>query len=455
MSSGSRKGTSACRSSRSSRGSRAAASRSRRARARARGSSSRCRPGDPRRRRRRPRRAPRRARGRDRRAAGHGAGRRPPPTERRRSRSAGTTTPDVVLMDLEMPVHGRDRGDAQRSSRRRPRPPCWSSRRSRIGGGSRERSTPAPSATCSRTRRRTRSCAASAPRPRAARRSIRAPRGRCWRRKSAPDPLAGISPREREVLALLLDGMPNKLIARRLEISEKTVKSHLTSIFRQIGVTDRVQAILWVERQGLRDDLRPVDARCDQSPVAAPTRRRRRLRVCPSPASARIDRRPSVLLLAVALLRSSPPGRSRQSPRTATARCASPGVCGKRRDLGAEAQERRRRHRAAVQGRSQPCGRRLARRARAGAPDRLEGRREDDRLERLVRGAADAAGSSGRRRGHRARLGAARPRLSSGGDPAGLLRHLIALEEGLLGSFEPVERRVDERTLDLRAARCA
>jgi DNA-binding NarL/FixJ family response regulator len=73
--------------------------------------------------------------------------------------------------------------------------------------------------------------------------------------KSAPDPLAGISPRERMVLALLLDGMPNKLIARRLEISEKTVKSHLTSIFRQIGVTDRVQAILWVERQGLRSDL--------------------------------------------------------------------------------------------------------------------------------------------------------------------------------------------------------
>jgi len=75
--------------------------------------------------------------------------------------------------------------------------------------------------------------------------------------KSAPDPLAGISPREREVLALLLDGMPNKLIARRLGISEKTVKSHLTSIFRRIGVSDRVQAVLWVERLGLRSDLAP------------------------------------------------------------------------------------------------------------------------------------------------------------------------------------------------------
>jgi DNA-binding NarL/FixJ family response regulator len=75
--------------------------------------------------------------------------------------------------------------------------------------------------------------------------------------KSAPDPLAGISPREREVFSLLLDGMPNKLIARRLSISEKTVKSHLTSLFRQIGVTDRVQAILWAERHGVRSDLAP------------------------------------------------------------------------------------------------------------------------------------------------------------------------------------------------------
>ncbi len=75
--------------------------------------------------------------------------------------------------------------------------------------------------------------------------------------KEAPDPLAGISGREREVLGLLLEGLPNKLIARRLAISEKTVKAHLTSIFRQIGVSDRVQAILWAERHGLRGDLGP------------------------------------------------------------------------------------------------------------------------------------------------------------------------------------------------------
>jgi DNA-binding NarL/FixJ family response regulator len=69
--------------------------------------------------------------------------------------------------------------------------------------------------------------------------------------RAEPDPLAALSHREREVLGLLLDGLPNKLIARRLEISEKTVKSHLTRIFREIGVSDRTQAALWAERQGL------------------------------------------------------------------------------------------------------------------------------------------------------------------------------------------------------------
>jgi DNA-binding NarL/FixJ family response regulator len=70
--------------------------------------------------------------------------------------------------------------------------------------------------------------------------------------RAEPDPLAALSAREREVLALLVEGLPNKLIARRLEISEKTVKSHLTSIFREIGVTDRTQAALWAAQHGMR-----------------------------------------------------------------------------------------------------------------------------------------------------------------------------------------------------------
>ena len=60
-----------------------------------------------------------------------------------------------------------------------------------------------------------------------------------------------LSAREEEVLGLLAQGMPNKLIARRLEISERTVKGHLTHIFERIGVTDRTQAALWAREHGV------------------------------------------------------------------------------------------------------------------------------------------------------------------------------------------------------------
>ena len=69
--------------------------------------------------------------------------------------------------------------------------------------------------------------------------------------RSASAPLEELSDREREVLAMVARGLPNKLIARELSISEKTVKTHLTSVFRRIGVTDRTQAALWAERNGL------------------------------------------------------------------------------------------------------------------------------------------------------------------------------------------------------------
>jgi DNA-binding NarL/FixJ family response regulator len=66
-----------------------------------------------------------------------------------------------------------------------------------------------------------------------------------------PGPESQLSDREREVLVMVAEGLPNKLIARRLGISEKTVKAHLTSVFRTIGVTDRTQAALWAQRNGL------------------------------------------------------------------------------------------------------------------------------------------------------------------------------------------------------------
>lgn len=69
--------------------------------------------------------------------------------------------------------------------------------------------------------------------------------------RRAPSGAEALSDREREVLLMVAEGLPNKLIAQRLAISEKTVKAHLTSVFRQIGVTDRTQAALWAQRNGL------------------------------------------------------------------------------------------------------------------------------------------------------------------------------------------------------------
>jgi DNA-binding NarL/FixJ family response regulator len=72
------------------------------------------------------------------------------------------------------------------------------------------------------------------------------------RRRATQGPKDQLSDREREVLVLVADGLANKQIARHLGISERTVKAHLTSIFQRIGVTDRTQAALWAERNGLR-----------------------------------------------------------------------------------------------------------------------------------------------------------------------------------------------------------
>jgi DNA-binding NarL/FixJ family response regulator len=62
-----------------------------------------------------------------------------------------------------------------------------------------------------------------------------------------------LSARETEVLQLVVAGLANKSIARRLGITERTVKAHLTSIFQQLQVSDRTQAALWA-KEHLPDD---------------------------------------------------------------------------------------------------------------------------------------------------------------------------------------------------------
>ena len=69
------------------------------------------------------------------------------------------------------------------------------------------------------------------------------------RRESRP--ADKLTAREREVLGYLAQGLPNKLIARKMGISEKTVKTHLGSVFATIGVSDRTSAALWAQRHNI------------------------------------------------------------------------------------------------------------------------------------------------------------------------------------------------------------
>lgn len=62
-----------------------------------------------------------------------------------------------------------------------------------------------------------------------------------------------LTEREAEVLTLVAQGHANKAIARRLMISEKTVKANLTKVFATLGVTNRTQAALWVAENGIHD----------------------------------------------------------------------------------------------------------------------------------------------------------------------------------------------------------
>ena len=60
-----------------------------------------------------------------------------------------------------------------------------------------------------------------------------------------------LSEREREVLRLVAEGMSNALIAEKLVISERTVKSHVNNILSKLHVTDRTQAAIYAWRQGI------------------------------------------------------------------------------------------------------------------------------------------------------------------------------------------------------------
>lgn len=70
------------------------------------------------------------------------------------------------------------------------------------------------------------------------------------RERTQEDPFAALSPREREVLSLLTEGLSNAAIATRLGISDKTVRNHVSNVFDKLGVWTRAQAIVFARDRG-------------------------------------------------------------------------------------------------------------------------------------------------------------------------------------------------------------
>ncbi|MFG1753922.1 response regulator [Streptosporangium sandarakinum] len=94
--------------------------------------------------------------------------------------------------------------------------------------------------------------------PRVARRVVSAlADGRMTREASARERVTALTPRERDVLALLAAGLSNARIARRLHLGEGTVKAHVSSILNRLGAENRVQAAIIAHEAGLTAGAEP------------------------------------------------------------------------------------------------------------------------------------------------------------------------------------------------------
>jgi DNA-binding NarL/FixJ family response regulator len=68
---------------------------------------------------------------------------------------------------------------------------------------------------------------------------------------AAPEPFSSLTTRERDVVALVAEGLRNEEIARRLGITDKTVRNHLTAVFDKVGVSGRLELVVLAYRHGL------------------------------------------------------------------------------------------------------------------------------------------------------------------------------------------------------------
>ncbi|MEV4181195.1 response regulator [Streptosporangium canum] len=83
--------------------------------------------------------------------------------------------------------------------------------------------------------------------------------GRMTRVVAAREQVAALTPRERDVLALVGAGLSNGQIARRLYLVEGTVKAHVSAILTRLGARNRVQAAILAHEAGLLDSVEPPD----------------------------------------------------------------------------------------------------------------------------------------------------------------------------------------------------
>ena len=61
--------------------------------------------------------------------------------------------------------------------------------------------------------------------------------------------ISQLTPRERDILKLIAQGLPNKMIARRLDITESTVKVHVKHMLKKMKLKSRVAAAVWVHQE--------------------------------------------------------------------------------------------------------------------------------------------------------------------------------------------------------------